>query len=124
MGGRVVPLRVGGTEVLVETSVVAGSEPTSALDRAGHRVVDAFDRAEDAILGIADSVVATIGRLGERAARPDRVEVEFGLKFSVSGSVIVAQGGGEATLRVLLSYGAAGNRPPTVAPGHLGQQPG
>ena len=34
MAGRVVPMRVGDVELLVETSPVAGSEPTSKLSRA------------------------------------------------------------------------------------------
>jgi hypothetical protein len=38
MAGRVVPVRVGDVEVLVETVLVAGTEPTSRLGDAGERV--------------------------------------------------------------------------------------
>jgi hypothetical protein len=38
------------------------------------------------------------------AARPDRVDVEFGLKFSASGGVIMAGVAGEASLKVTLGY--------------------
>ena len=41
------------------------------------------------------------------AARPDRVEVEFGLKFSASGGVIMAGVAGEASLKVTLGYDIA-----------------
>jgi hypothetical protein len=44
------------------------------------------------------------------ATRPARVEVEFGLRFSASGGVIMAGVAGEATLRVTLSYDC-GSRP-------------
>jgi hypothetical protein len=101
------PLRVGGVDLLVEVSPVAGSEPTSAkLDRAGQAVTEAFDRAQDAIVAVASSTVTTIGRLGERSLRPDQVQVKFGLKFSAQGNVIVAGVSGEATLEVSLTYRA------------------
>lgn len=105
MAGRVVPLRVGGVELLVETAPVAGSEPTSTrLDRAGEAVADAFERAQSAIVAVATSTVDTIGRLGEKAARPQQVQVKFGLKFTAKGNVIVAEASGEATLEVTLTY--------------------
>ena len=104
MSARVVPMRIGDVDLLVEVVPVAGSEQTSTLDKAGQRVVDAFGRAQNAIVAVASSVVETVGRLGERAARPEHVEVEFGLKFSIQGDVVVASASGEATLRVAISY--------------------
>lgn len=105
MAGRVVPVRVGEVELLVETAPVAGSEPTSTrLDRAGEVVADAFDRAQSAIVAVATSTVDTIGRLGEQAVRPQQVQVKFGLKFTAKGNVIVAEASGEATLEVTLTY--------------------
>ncbi len=105
VAGRVVAMRVGGTDLLVETVQVAGSEPTSArLDRAQEAVTDAFDRARYAIVAVAESAVSTIGELSQRAVRPDEMEVTFGLKFSAQGNVIVAGAAGEATLEVTLTY--------------------
>jgi hypothetical protein len=99
------PFRVGDVELLVETTPVAGSEPTSTrLDRAGEAVSDAFDRAQSAILAVATSTVETIGELSKRAARPQQVQVKFGLKFTAKGNVIVAEASGEATLEVTLTY--------------------
>jgi hypothetical protein len=102
----VIPVQVGDVELLVETTPVAGTEPTSKLDEAGERVASAFVRAQSAIVEIATSTVDVIKRTAERAARPDHVEVEFGLKFSAQGNVIVAGAAGEATLVVKLSYDA------------------
>jgi hypothetical protein len=105
VAGRVMAMRVDGVELLVETAPVAGSEPTAAvLDRAQEAVTDAFDRAKNAIVAIAESTVSTISQLGQRAARPDEMEVRFGLKFSAQGNVIVAGAAGEATLEVKLTY--------------------
>jgi hypothetical protein len=102
-------MRIGEIELLVETVPVAGSEQTSTIDRAGQGVVDAFDRAQDAIVEVACSVAQTVSRLAARAARPDRVEVEFGLKFTAKGNVIIAGGEAEGALRVLIGYDSAGD---------------
>jgi Trypsin-co-occurring domain 1 len=101
---RTVPVRVGEVEVLVEAVPVAGTEPTSALSDAGDRVVDAFDRAWEAIVGVAESAGKMLGEAGKRGVRPDALEVEFGLNISAKGSVIIGGVSGEAALRVKLSY--------------------
>lgn len=108
MAGRVVPVRFGDVELLVETVPVASSEPTSAVGMVGQRVVDVFDEADTAIVAVASSVAGTVRRLAARSACPDRVQVEFGVKFSVQGKAIVAAASGEATLRVMVSYESAG----------------
>lgn len=102
--GRAIPVRVGDIELLVETAPVAGSEPTSRLDAAVDRAGEAFTRAQGAIVEIATSTVESIRAATARAARPDQLEVEFGLKFSAKGDVIVAGAAGEATLKVKLVY--------------------
>lgn len=104
MIGREIPVRVGDVEVLVETTPLAGSEPTSRVDAAVDRVGEAFIRAQNAIVEIATSTVEIIQKTTARAARPDQLEVEFGLKFSAKGDVIVAGAAGEATLRVKIVY--------------------
>ena len=56
------------------------------------------------------------------AARPDRVEVEFGLKFSASGAVIMAGVAGEASLKVTLGYDVAA-RPAAATCGSSAGEP-
>lgn len=102
--GRTIPVRVGGVEVLVETTPVAGTEQTSRIDSAVDQVDGAFARAQATIVEIATSTVDAVRTAAARAARPDQLEVEFGLKFSVKGDVIVAGASGEATLKVKLVY--------------------
>jgi hypothetical protein len=102
--GRLIPVRVGDIEIEVETVLVAGTEPTLGRPaRAAGSVLEAFGRAQDAIIEVAKSTAQMIEKAGA-AARPDRVEVEFGLKFSASGTVIMAGVSGEASLKVTLGY--------------------
>ncbi|MGI9000362.1 MAG: CU044_2847 family protein [Pseudonocardia sp.] len=103
---------IDGVEVLVEAVSSGGSEQTSSLGRAQDAVADAFERAQEAIVAIAASTVATIGQLGRRSVRPDEVQVAFGLKFSAQGNVIVAGASGEATLEVTLTYQRGGRQEP------------
>ena len=106
MAGQPFPVRVGDIELLVDTTPMPGTQPTSRVTTAMQHVGDAFARAQAAIVEIAASTVEVIQQASLRAARPDRLEVEFGLRFSAKGDVIVAGAAGEATLRVKLSYQA------------------
>jgi hypothetical protein len=64
---------------------VAGTEPTSGkAAKAAESVRDAFSLAQETIIEVAESTAEMIDRAGT-AVRPDRVEVESGLKFTVSG---------------------------------------
>jgi len=115
---RLTPVRIGDIEIEVEVVPVAGSEPTAGLPgRVAGSALEAFGRAQDAIIEVAKSTAQMIEKAGA-AARPDRMEVEFGLKFSASGGVIMAGVAGEASLKVTLGYDITARpaaRPPLVA---------
>jgi hypothetical protein len=98
----VVPMQFAGVDLLVEATPVSvvGDEPTSAASR----VVDAYERAEQAVIGVASSVAGTISQLIKQGGHPSQVEVEFGLSVSLEGSVMVMKGTTEATLAVRLTY--------------------
>jgi len=114
---RMIPVRVGDVEIEVETVPVAGTEATAGrAERAAGSALEAFSRAQDAIAEVARSTAAMIEKTGA-AARPDRLEVEFGLKFSASGGVIMAGVAGEASLKVTLSYEAPRSPAARVVPG-------
>lgn len=102
-----VAARVGDVDLLIETARVAGSEPTSRASDAIQGVEDAFERAQHAIVEIAASTARVIGDAANRGAHPTSLEVEFGLKVSAQGNVIVAGAAGEASLRVRLIYEGA-----------------
>ncbi len=116
---RLIPVRVGDIQIEVEAVPVAGTEVTSGrAAKAAGNVLEAFGRAQDAILEVAKSTAQMLDKAG--AARPDRVEVEFGLKFSASGGVIMAGVAGEASLKVTLGYDIAARPaagPPVFAAG-------
>ena len=114
VSGKTISVQVGELELLVETTPVAGSEPTSKLGDAVEGVADAFTKAQLAIVEVATSTVAVIEGAARRSARPDKLVVEFGLKFSAKGNVVVAGATGEATLKVTLTYDAARPAVPVV----------
>ncbi|KMS74801.1 hypothetical protein ACM01_12825 [Streptomyces viridochromogenes] len=106
MTGEYIAVVVGGTEILVEATPVrvSGSEPTAAdPGRLAGRVRDAFEEAQSTIVGIAQSTVTAMQGAG-RAVQPDAMEVEFALKFSAKGDVILAGAAGEAALKVKLVW--------------------
>jgi hypothetical protein len=109
--GRPIAVTVGDTAVLVETVAVApaaGTELTAGRAQpALEKVSEAFDRAQDVIVNVAASTAEMIGKAAARAARPDHVEIEFGLSFSATGGIVMVAGAtAGATLRVQLSYDA------------------
>jgi hypothetical protein len=112
--GRLIPVQVGDIQIEVEAVSVTGTEQTSGRTaRAAENVAEAFSRAQDTIVEVAKSTARVIERAGA-GARPDRVEVEFGLSFSASGGVIMAGVAGAATLKVTLGYDVGAR--PAAAP--------
>ena len=106
VAGQLIPVQVGDIVIEVEAVTVAGTQPTASPAKAAEKVREAFGQAQETIVQIAKSTAQMIDRAGA-AARPDRVDVEFGLKFSASGGVIMAGVAGEASLKVTLSYDVA-----------------
>jgi hypothetical protein len=104
MAVQVLPVRVGDVELLVETVTVSGTEPTSRVGDTARGVVDAFGAAEEAIGALCARVAGLVLSTAAQAAKPSALVVEFGLKFSATGNVIVAGTSGEASLRVTVSY--------------------
>ncbi|MFF2201482.1 CU044_2847 family protein [Streptomyces sp. NPDC058145] len=113
MTGVYIPVAVGDVEFLVEATPVRlpGDEPTAGgLGNLSERVRDAFGQAQSAIVEIAASTATALGQAGQ-AVRPDTMEVEFGIKFSAKGDIIVAGASGEMTLKVKLTYDRRGVQP-------------
>jgi len=120
--GLSIPVTVGDTQVLVETVAVAppaGSELTSSrAERTLESVAEAFGRAQDVIVNVATSTTEMIEKAAARAARPDHMEIEFGLSFSATGGIVMVAGAtAGATLRVMLSYDAKPPANPAAAGG-------
>lgn len=109
MATTTMPITVGSIELLVETrsTAVPGSQPTAKLAAPTEKAVDAFDRAQQAIVEVARSTVAMIKDMTAEAARPDQVQVTFGLSFSAQGNIIMVGASGQASLSVTLTYNAS-----------------
>lgn len=101
MTTRLVPVELDGETVWIEAIVPPGTEPTSS---AAEKVLTAFDAAETVMTDLAVRVVDAMRQMSEKSARPDQIEVEFGLSVSTTGGIIVASGTVEATLKVKLTY--------------------
>jgi NTP-dependent ternary system trypsin peptidase co-occuring protein len=109
VAGAQIDINVGDMVIQAEAVAVTGTELTSGKTaKAAENVADAFQRAQDAIVQVARSTAQMIARTGS-AARPDHVEVEFGLSFTAAGGVIMAGVAGQASLKVRLSWDAAGH---------------
>jgi hypothetical protein len=105
--GRSIPVRVGDIELLAETVIMPGTEQTASLSqKAAEWTSEAFTRAQEAIAEVAKSTADTIDNLAARAARPDHLELEFGLSFSAAGGILLAGVTGQASLKVTLAYDA------------------
>lgn len=100
-----VPSEIGGIPVLVEALQVPGTEQTSRADGAAERLQDMFSRAQDVIEQITMSVMKSQERIAARFRRPDSVELEFGLKFTAQGQIVVASAATEASLSIKITYG-------------------
>lgn len=102
-------VEINGQEVLIETDSTVGSEYTGVGEVAAH-AQDAFQRATTTISNVSRSMVGTIRSLKDEN-RPDEFSLEFGIKFKLDGSVVIASSSGEATLTVKMLY----KHPPTSA---------
>lgn len=95
-------VQINGEEVLIEAMRTPGSEFTGVGD-AIDKAQDAFARATSTISNVAQSMVDTVRSL-EGENRPDEFSLEFGIKFKIDGSVVIASTSGEATLTVKMVY--------------------
>ena len=116
MANRFIPARVGDVEVLIETTPVPGTEPTSILGRqppkeGAGEVADVFSKAQATILSIATTTAAVLDKASRAAVHPETLAVEFGIKFSTEGHIIVARATAEASLKVTLTYARAHSQP-------------
>jgi hypothetical protein len=97
-----VPLRSGG-EVLVEVStadlpdevVLATGEPGKAVGRLGTSLEDALDSIEPALSAVSERL---------RAAMPNQLTIEFGMKMGGETGLILAKGTAEVNFKVSMSW--------------------
>ena len=75
-------------------------EPTQGFQPAGPREV--LGRVQEAITPAVEAAKAVLDKVKE--ARPDEIEVKFGIKASGEASWLVAKAAGEANFEVTLTW--------------------
>jgi hypothetical protein len=115
---RVIEVDIDGMVLLMETAAVQvpGWEPTGAGEQVPKRLLKSFDRLQEAVQRVAVSTARMIVETGKRAARPDVVQIELGMKLSTKGDVIIVGSSAEGSLKIILTYhnraqGDLGNAP-------------
>lgn len=103
MQWSLVSTELGGVPVLVEAVALPGTQQT-ARPGSVERAHDMFSRAQTVIEQFALSAVQVGERVAAHSRRPDEIEIQFGLKFSVQGDVVIASAGTEASLSVKIVY--------------------
>lgn len=103
MQSVVVETEVGGIPVLVEAVAGPGFQQTGSSKPVA-KLQGMFTRAEAVIEQLALTAVRIGERVAAQSARPDEVEVQFGLKFSATGDIVIASAGAEASLGVKVVY--------------------
>ncbi|MEV5506045.1 CU044_2847 family protein [Streptomyces orinoci] len=116
----------GITQVRLDDGTVVWARVSEAEELAGpgeggYRDSSAVHRVADLAGGLSDVVRGVVGSLREglAAARPDEVEVEFGIELSAkSGKVIslLADGEGRASVKVTLTWSESGSETGRAAP--------
>ncbi|MDI6098812.1 CU044_2847 family protein [Actinoplanes sp. NEAU-A12] len=98
------PAEINGVEVLVEVTKSAGSEPTSGFQRSAEKISDLLDRAQIVIEAIANSISETGQRIAQQASQANQIEIQFGLKFSAQGKIIIGASTAEGSLAVKMIF--------------------
>ncbi|MEV1198832.1 CU044_2847 family protein [Microbispora rosea] len=88
----------------MEATVPPGTQPTSRSERRTELLHDMFLRAQAVVEQIAFSAIEIRHKLASKANPPNQVEVQFGVKFSTQGQIIVASASTEASLAIKLIF--------------------
>ncbi|MEU8813841.1 CU044_2847 family protein [Actinoplanes sp. NPDC048796] len=103
MRGPLIATEIDGIPLLIEVAAVSGNEPTS-VNRLNH-LTDVLENANAVVERMAVAAARTAQRVTRRVGSPEQVEVQFGIKFSTQGTVILASANAEASLNVKVIYG-------------------
>ena len=89
--------------VLVEISE-KNTDKVSQIGR-GSKVLDKVEQSLTDVLSVLNPICDSIhGELVKSDNQPDEAVIEFGLKFSLSGKVVIAEVNSEASLKISLTW--------------------
>ena len=92
---------VNGQPVYIEMETAYGDESTAS--GALGTLEESFDRAKQTILAVTTDMVSAVKSI-DKAVTPNEFTLEFGVKFKMDGTVVVAAVGSEATINVKFVY--------------------
>jgi len=100
--GKLIQLKTDQGAILIESTM---SEQTGRIEAAGgieNKLGKKLSDMLQVIQPIAEGVLQARNNL---AAKPDKVETEFGLSVTAEGNIFVVKATGEATLKVTFTWG-------------------
>lgn len=100
---EIIEAKVNGKIIYIETELMPGSEEVSAGRKALGEVENAMLQARDTIVGVAESLFSSVKAI-DQALTPDEFLLEFAIKFTAEGQVVVAKSGAEAGIKVAMTY--------------------
>jgi hypothetical protein len=97
-------LSENGPIVLVETNVSEGSKGFVEVSGVSGLPVRAEKTLKEALASLGPTAEAMLDQIREVKRTPQKVVLEFGVKFTAKGNVVIAGGEAEANCKVTLSW--------------------
>jgi len=97
-------LTAGDEELLIEVVTSPGSEQASPIGKATSSALDNLEQIESKILKIGGRLADTVSKLKSKAGDPAEVSVQFGVRLTASGSVLVSSATGECSFLIQMKY--------------------
>ncbi|MGK5550636.1 CU044_2847 family protein [Actinomadura kijaniata] len=116
-----IPLRDGQTMLVEMTDQDDGLAPVGRGRDVIERLPDSFSGALDRVQMFTEEILE---RMRQHRRRPDRVAVEFGLKFSAKSGLVIAEAAGEAHLKLIAEWSHQPPGPPIDDEGDGGRDSG
>ena len=98
-----VPFTINGVQAAFDVDVPAGTQLTAAGDRARAALEGAYEAGKSTALAIARDV-ARSARALPAEDRPADLQIQLGLRFTVTGEAVVVSAASEASLTLTFTY--------------------
>jgi hypothetical protein len=98
-----IKVNIEGVDILIQAEETPGVEKAGSKTNMLDKAADSFERAKTAIIKVSTDMAKSVMEVGEHL-RPDEMTVKIGVKFDVSGNIIIANTSAGASLAVELKY--------------------
>lgn len=100
---KTLPVKIEGQTVFFEVEPIYGYEETTTPGSVLEKAEDAFDRTREVVVNIAKGMVSAIKSLDQQVI-PDEFAMEFAIKLSGEGNIVVSKVGAEANFKITMKY--------------------